>query len=149
MNLIHIVPYFSLRFVLILFYILCLGLQSYPTHWGFQTNFVCIFMSVMPATRPAYPTLLYLITVIIIRVYWGYKLWSSSLGSLPQLRATSCLLGPNILFSFVFSDNFKLCYVCNIGWTLLNTRKGASTIIILYVLIFVSRKDAGWLKILN
>jgi hypothetical protein len=49
---------------------------------------------------------------LITQIVFGgvYKLWNSSLCRVLQPPATSFLLGTNIFFSTLFSDNLSLCY---------------------------------------
>jgi len=89
-------------------------LQSLPMSFKCSLSFslsdqnsVSIFNLPMHAAQSIHYIVLDLITLIIF--IESYKLWSSSLCSLLQPLATSSQLGPNILFSTLFSDIFNLC----------------------------------------
>lgn len=57
---------------------------------------------------PTCPVHLMLFDFFILKIYdEGYKLWNSSLYTLLQSPVTSLILGPNILFSNLFSNTLN------------------------------------------
>jgi hypothetical protein len=53
--------------------------------------------------------LIFLNVIILIMFDKGHKLWTSSLCSFLQPSITSCLFGPNIFLSTLFSNTLSLC----------------------------------------
>jgi hypothetical protein len=72
-----------------------------------------------------------------------YKLWSSSLCSFIQPPIISCIFGPNILLSTVFSKTLSLCFSHNVRGQVLSPYKTARKIIDLYILIFMFLHSRG------
>jgi len=106
MNPVHTFPVYFPKINLILSSYLCLGLLSGLFPSGFPTEILYTPpISPMYATCPAHLILSEMITLIIFAE--AYKLWSSFLGSILQPPNTFCLLGPNILLSTLFSNNFN------------------------------------------
>jgi hypothetical protein len=66
-----------------------------------------------------------------------YKLWSSWLRSFLQSPVTSSLIGPNILFSTLFSNTLSLRSSLNVREKVLHPYRTSGQIIILYILIFM------------
>ena len=75
-------------------------------------------LSPIRASCPAHVILLYLITQTILGEQ--YRSLSSSLCSFLNSPVTSSLLGPNILFSSLFSNTLSLCFSLNVRDQLLH-----------------------------
>jgi len=76
--------------------------------FSFQTKILYEFL--IPPTRETYPAHIILLEMItIITLGEAYNLCSPSLCSHLQTSATSCLLGPNILLSTMFSNILNQC----------------------------------------
>jgi hypothetical protein len=100
-----------------MFFCPSLGLPKDLLPSGFPVKILYDFLiQTMRATCLADPILHDLIT----RIIYGerYNLWSSSLCSLLQPPATSCLLGLNILLSTLFSNPFNLCHIFSVRYLL-------------------------------
>jgi hypothetical protein len=98
----------SIRFLLILFTYLHLGLSSGFFPSDFLTKIIYSFpFSYIRATCLAH--LITLDLIIIIMLGEEYKLRRSSLCSFLQPPVTSFLFGPNILLSTLFPNTLSLC----------------------------------------
>ena len=98
----------SWRSIWILSSHLSLGLLSGHFPSGFPTKILYTpLVSPICATCPAHVIILDLITRTILGE--EYRSLSSSLCSFLHSLVTSSLLGPNILFSALFSNTFRLC----------------------------------------
>jgi len=95
------------RSFLILYSHLLLCLPSVLFSSGFQTKILHVFL--ISPIRAICPAHLILLDLIILIVGEAYDLWVSSLRSFHQSPAIPSLLGPNILLSSLFSNNFNLC----------------------------------------
>jgi hypothetical protein len=102
----HALSLYLLKFILILWFNLCLVLLSSLHPTDYKTKILCV--SIMRATCPAHLILLDLITQM--KPYWEYKSWSFSLCNFLQPPGTSPLLGPNVFLSTLFYDTHSLLY---------------------------------------
>jgi hypothetical protein len=108
MHPVQIFHHISLRYILILYSNLRLGLPSGLFSSGYPIKILYAFLtSPMRATCPAHLILLHMITLIILSE--ACKLWSSSLFSLLHPSATFSRLDLNILPSTLFSYIPNLC----------------------------------------
>ena len=92
-------------------------------------------LSPVCATCPARLILLDFITRTILGE--EYRRLISSLCSFLHFPVTSSLLGPNSLFSTLFSNNLTLCSTLNVSNQDSPPYKTTGKIIVLYILIFV------------
>jgi len=124
---------------------LCLDFPSGLFPSSFPTKILYIFLiAPMRATFPIHLTFLDLIT--LRRFSEVYNLQSSSLCSLPHSPATSSLLGPNILLSFLFLNIFNLCPCPSLRDQVSYLYKPTGQIMVLYILNFVFQKRDGKTK---
>ena len=113
-----------------------LGLPSRLFPSGFLTKFLYAprFFPIR-ASCPAHLILLYFIT----RITFGeeYRSLRSSLCSFHNFTATSSLLGPNILLSFLFANAFSLRSSLKVSDHISHPYKTKGKIIVLYILTFI------------
>ena len=132
LNPVHAPPPTSWWPILILSSHLRLGLQSGLFPSGFPTKTLYTpFHSPMRATCPAYLILLDFITRTVLGEQ--YRSVSSSLCNFLHSPLTSYLLGPNILLSTLFSNNFSPRSSLNVSDQVSNTYKTAGKVIALYI----------------
>jgi hypothetical protein len=108
---------FKIDYILILSFCLCLGLPSGLFLSGIPIEILYTFL-ISPVCCLSGAVLIFPNLIVLMIFGEEYKLWSSSLCSILHYLLTSCLLGPNILLSSLFSYpvcNFVLVhcvYVC-------------------------------------
>jgi hypothetical protein len=103
-------------------------------------NLYEFLISPIRATYAAHLILLDLFTLITL--YETYKLCSSSLWGLLQSPVISCLLGPNILLSTLFSYVLNLCSLLSVTDQVSHPYETRCRIMVMYILIvkFLERR---------
>jgi hypothetical protein len=119
--------------------ILILSSTSGSSNWSLSLRFAhqILCASLLSYVRATFPA--HLILDLISRKILGeeYNLLSSSLCSFLDSPVSTSLLGPNILFSTLFSDNLSLRSSLNVSDQFSHPYRTTRNIIVLYILIFI------------
>jgi hypothetical protein len=121
--------------ILILSFHLCLGFPRGLLPSGLPTN--TLYAPLLSPVHATYSVHIIILDYITRMFGEEYRSWRSSLCSRVYSSITSSFLGPNIIFSTLFSNNLSLHSSVNVSDHVPHPHKTTSKIIVLYSLIFI------------